>query len=141
MKMEGTVLVVICAAMLAGTIVGQFLGMGVDAIALGRRIVWIPLVCSAVLEAIAGARIGASRLGRPLTTAECTRLTVWYSAGLAALTLPLGVWIVAAHGSAGPSLTMTSGTAAAVALVLAAAVGWTGLRGILMTLLSARART
>jgi hypothetical protein len=92
--------VAVYAAMLGGTVGGQFLGMAVDTLALGRRILWVPLACSVVLEALVGARFGASRMGHPLSPAERLRLSLHYSLGLAGLSVPLVLWLAASHASA-----------------------------------------
>ena len=70
---------------------GQFLGIGVDALAArAARVLWVPLAFSVVLEALVGRalRRGAPRATR-LTLAERGRLSAYYSLGLAALSLPL----------------------------------------------------
>jgi len=85
--------------MLAGTIAGQFVGMGVDAVALGSRIIWVPLACSVLLEAVVGARYGAARVGHPLTASQRGRLSIYYSMALAAVSLPLAAWLVVSRAS------------------------------------------
>jgi hypothetical protein len=120
------------AAMLGATLAGQAIGIGVDA-ALGVRALWIPGVCSVVLEAIAGARAGASRAGRPLTTAECARISVIYSLGFVAVTLPLAVWTMLAGRSGGAGARWTLGDAG---IFLGVAVLATLLRAALMRVFS-----
>ncbi len=96
------------AAMLVATIAGQLAGIAIDA-ALGTRAFWIPVACSVGLEGVAGARVAASRLRRPLTPAESGRATVAYSLVLLAISVPLAVWIRAssvASGAAGSSPAM-----------------------------------
>jgi hypothetical protein len=96
------------AAMLVATIAGQLAGIAIDA-ALGTRAFWIPVACSVGLEGVAGARVAASRLGRPLTPGESGRTTVAYSLVLLAISVPLAVWIRAssvASGAAGSSPAM-----------------------------------
>ena len=85
-------------AMLAGTVAGQLVGIGIDA-GLGTRTLWIPLVCSVVLEAVVGARFGA-RGGPPLDAQRCARVSWTYSLVLAGVSLPLLVWIAASHAAA-----------------------------------------
>jgi hypothetical protein len=128
-------------AMLGGTIAGQFAGMGFDALALRTHAVWMPLACSVLLEALVGARYGAARLGHPLTRSERGRLSVYYSLGLAALSLPLWAWLTASEAS-------RDGTAVAgvsphdIALgsvvLLGGLVVYTAVRFALMTLFSHR---
>jgi len=93
--------VAVYPAMLGGTIVGQFAGMGFDALALGTHAVWLPLACSVLLEAAVGARYGAARMGHPLTPSERGRLSIFYSLGLAAVSLPLWAWLDASRASRG----------------------------------------
>jgi hypothetical protein len=85
------------AAMLGGTMGGQLLGMALDAVAFGRRIIWVPLACSLVLEALAGERFAAASLGRAPEPRERIRLSVRYSLGLAALSLVLAGWLAMSH--------------------------------------------
>ncbi|HEY8087646.1 MAG TPA: hypothetical protein VIF09_07375 [Polyangiaceae bacterium] len=92
--------IAVYAAMLGGTVGGQFLGMAVDTLALGRRILWVPLACSVLLEALVGARFGASRVGHRLAPPERLRLSLHYSLGLAGLSIPLVLWLSASHASA-----------------------------------------
>ena len=99
LTMRATFPVAVYAAMLGEHVGGQFLGMAVDTLALGRRILWVPLACSVVLEALVGARFGASRMGRPLSPAERLRLSLHYSLGLAVLSIPLVLWLAASHAS------------------------------------------
>jgi hypothetical protein len=104
---ESEVPLAVYPAMLAGTMVGHFLGMGFDALVLGSHFVGVPLVCSLLLEALVGARYAAARMGHPLTSSERGRLSVYYSLALAGISVPLAVWLVAAHvsrdGSPAPS--------------------------------------
>ena len=90
--------VAVYAAMLGGTVGGQFLGMALDA-AIGRRLLWLPLVFSVLLEAVVGARFGASRVGHVLTSRERVRLSLHYSLALAGLSVPLVGWLAASHAS------------------------------------------
>jgi len=94
--------VVVYGSLFAATIGGQFLGMVLDAAVLGRRLVWVPLACSVTLEAIVGARVAMARRGRPLTSAELGRISGNYSAGLAAVTLPMLVWTAASRSLQAP---------------------------------------
>ncbi len=116
-------------AMLAGTVAGQLVGIAVDA-AIGSRTVWIPLVCSVVLEALAGARAGASRGEGPLDAAQSARVSVTYSLGLVLLSVPLVIWIAASHPAApdaGSALNVWTPArlgVAASAIAIATAVRW-----------------
>lgn len=131
----GPVPIVVYAAMFGATVVGQLVGMAADAVALGRRWLWVPLVCSVMLEALVGARLGGARIGRPLTWSECARVSAYYSIGLAALSVPLAVWTLASnHGlRAGVS---SHAVVWALGVALAALIGATALRQAIMTLLS-----
>ncbi len=117
--------VVLYAAMLGATVAGQVGGIAVDALVHSHGIA-IPLSCSVVLEALAGARAGAARAGRALTPAESGRISVKYSLGLAGLSLVLGVWILAARpaGSALFPVTFLRGVLAVAILAFATAARW-----------------
>lgn len=116
------------AAMLVATIAGQLAGIAIDA-ALGTRAFWVPVACSVGLEGVAGARVAASRLGRPLTPGESGRATVAYSIVLLAISVPLAVWIRASSVSSG-----VAGSSAGAGLP------WT-LRGLLLGGLALAAAT
>jgi hypothetical protein len=79
--------VAVYAAMFGATVAGQIGGMLLDTI-LGQRMLWVPALCSVVLEAIAGAR-----LGRPAGFVASAKLSARYSAALVAVSLPLVVWV------------------------------------------------
>jgi hypothetical protein len=129
----GPVPIVVYVAMLGATVAGQLVGMTADALVVGRRLVWVPLACSVVLEALVGARLGAARIGRPLTWRESARVSCYYSIGLAGLSVPLAIWSLASHpplGGARSSRDMLVGLGLLLAWLLAA----TALRPALMML-------
>ncbi len=131
--------VALYAAMLAATIAGQFLGIGVDLLAIGRKVLWVPLALSVLLEAIVAARFGAARMGQELTSGQRGRLSAYYSLGLAAVTLPLAVWVAASDGrSLAPGLA-TREVVQAFVVVLAGFGAITLLRWGLMSLFTRRA--
>lgn len=125
----GSLAIIRYPAMLAGTVAGQLLGIAVDAM-VGTRTVWIPLGCSVVLEALAGARSVASRSDHPLDSAQSARVSVTYSLAVLLLSVPLVVWIAASHPSApgaGSALSIWTPSrlaVAAVALAVATAARW-----------------
>jgi hypothetical protein len=126
------------AAMLAATIAGQFLGIGVDLLAIGRKVLWVPLAISVLLEAIVAARFGAARMGHELTSSQRGRLSAYYSLGLAGITLPLAVWVAASDGrSLAPGLA-TREVVQALVVVLAGFAAITLLRWALMSLFTRR---
>lgn len=131
-------------AMLGGTIAGQFVGMGFDALALGTHAVWAPLACSVLLEAVVGARYGAARLGHPLSASERGRLSVFYSLALAAVSLPLWAWLDASRGSRGGTSGSASasphGIAVGFVVVLGGLVVCTAARFALMTAFTRRSQ-
>jgi hypothetical protein len=125
----GSVAIIRYPAMLAGTVAGQLVGIAVDA-AIGTRTVWIPLACSVVLEALAGARAGASRSEQPLDSAQSARVSGTYSLALLVLSVPLVIWIAASHpaapdaGSALLLWTPSRLVLAAVGLAVATVARW-----------------
>ncbi|HEX8793173.1 MAG TPA: hypothetical protein VF765_19650 [Polyangiaceae bacterium] len=130
--------VVLYAAMLAATIAGQFLGIGVDVLALGRKVLWVPLAISVLLEALVAARLGAARMGEEWTSAQRGRLSAYYSLGLAAVTLPLAVWVAASDGVSLAPTMATRNVVLALVVALAAFAAATLLRWGLMSLFTPR---
>ncbi|MGD0524381.1 MAG: hypothetical protein ABSE49_04530 [Polyangiaceae bacterium] len=94
--MAAEVPVAVYPAMLVGTMVGSFVGMGLD-VALGSRSLWSLLACSVVLEALVGARYAAARMGEPLTPVQRRRLSIHYSLALVSLSLPTWVWLTSSR--------------------------------------------
>lgn len=140
--MASTLPPAVYAAMFGGTIGGQFLGIAVDAFAVGRRIVWVPLACSVLLEALFGERFASARVGHRLLPAQRLRLSLYYSLGLAALSLPLVGWLAVSHST--PEQLSAGGGASshdvvlATGLVLVGLVVYTALRTGLMALFARR---
>jgi hypothetical protein len=134
----GSFPIALYAAMLAATIAGQFLGIGVDALAIGRKVLWIPLALSVLLEAIVAARFGAARLGHELTPRQSGRLSAYYSLGLGAITLPLAVWVAASDGRSLLPAVATRDVVQALVVVLAGFAAVTLLRWALMSLFTRR---
>jgi hypothetical protein len=128
--------VAVYAAMFGATVGGQFLGVALDSAVLGRHLIWVPALCSVVLEAVVGERYGASRLGRAMTFADRGRLSVYYSVCLAALTVPLVMWTAASRSPQAPF--GGHDPMVAVGLCLAILVGLTALRTGLMPLFAKR---
>src|SRR5580704_9141112 len=117
--------------MLGGTVAGQLVGIGIDAV-VGTRTLWIPLVCSVVLEAVVAARFGASRGGPSLDAQRCARVSWTYSLVLAGISLPLLVWIAASHaaeiaGGIGYSFVTPVRVVGALVVFAAATAGRAGL--------------
>jgi hypothetical protein len=138
---ESTFPLVVYAAMFGGTVGGQFLGMAFDALALGRHVVWVPLVCSVVLEALIGERLASARAGHRLAAPERVRLSLYYSLGIAGLSLPLVGWLAASHAT--PEQLSGGGTssrevAVTAGVLLGGLVVYTVLRTGLMTLFARR---
>jgi hypothetical protein len=134
----GSFPIALYAAMLAATIAGQFVGIGVDLLAIGRKVLWVPLALSVLLEAIVAARFGAARMGHELTRSQRGRLSAYYSLGLAAITLPLAGWVAASDGrSLAPGLA-TRDVVQALVVVLAGFAAITLLRWALMSLFTRR---
>jgi hypothetical protein len=130
------------AAMFGGTLGGQFLGMAVDAVAVGRRLVWVPLAFSVLIEAVVGERLASARLGHRLLAGERLRLSLYYSLGLAAVSIPLVGWLAVSHGTR-EQLSTGGGASShdvilAGGLVLVGLVLYTALRTGLMTLFARR---
>ena len=122
-------------AMFGGTVAGQFAGVALDA-AIGRRLLWVPLACSALLEALVGARFAASRGARAMTFGDWGRLSAYYSLVLALFSAPLALWTAASRspqaplGGHAPSQILVLGVGALLMVTL--------LRWGLMTVLAPR---
>jgi hypothetical protein len=131
------------AAMFAGTLGGQFLGMAVDALALGRRVFWVPLAFSVVFEALAGERVGAARFGHSLVARERTKLSLTYSIGLAGISLVLASWLAVSHATPEQIATghglVPNDVVFYLTLGLCVAVAYTAARTLLMRLFRGRA--
>ena len=134
----GSFPIALYAAMLAATIAGQFLGIGVDLLAVGRKVLWVPLALSVLLEAIVAARVGAARMGHELTTSQRGRLSAYYSLGLAGITLPLAVWVAASDGRSLVLGLATRDVVQALVVVLAGFAAITLVRWALMSLFTRR---
>ncbi len=129
-------MVVVYAVMLGATMLGQLLGIAAASALAGRGGVALPLAASVVLEAVAGARLGARRSGGTLTVRQAWKISATYSGALVAITVPLAVWIeVAARANGGTS----SGMGPVVALAFYAVLG-TLARWGLMTRFAPRPR-
>jgi hypothetical protein len=131
----GGIPVVVYVAMFGATLGGQLAGVAIDAL-VGRRVLWVPVACSVLLEALAGARFAAARLGHPLAPAQCARLSAYYSVALAAIGLPLWGWTLAARAPGAPPA--PGSTLAMLAFVVSALAAATVVRFALMVLFSPR---
>jgi hypothetical protein len=132
----GSVHLVVYAAMLGATVVGQLAGIMIDS-AFDSRSLWVPCGLSVVLEAIVGARYGAVRAGHALTLGRSARVSATYSTLLLAISVPLALWIVASRpaSTAHPAWTFLD-----VGVALGGLAGATVARGALMAAFSPRAR-
>jgi hypothetical protein len=120
---------VMYAAMLGATLAGQLVGIAIDVL-IGSRGIWIPAGCSVVLEAVAGARMGAWRATERPTLRRVARLSATYSVVLVSLCVPLAVWSSASlPAEARAHVSWTTGHAVVAAGILALA---TALRAVLM---------
>lgn len=132
----GSVHLVVYAAMLGATVIGQLLGIVIDS-ALTSRNLWVPCGLSVALEAVVGARYGAIRAGKALTFARSARVSVSYSSLLFAISVPLAAWVIAARPV---STAHASWTFVDVALALAVLAAATVARTAIMVVLAPRAR-
>jgi hypothetical protein len=132
----GPLPVTVYAAMFGATVAGQLVGMGVDAL-IGRRVVWVPLGCSVVLEALVGVRMGARRIGRQLTRGEWGQVSTYYSGCLVTLSLPLAAWTLA-YNRRLVGAASSHDVAVALGVVLSGIVVATVLRHALMILFASR---
>jgi hypothetical protein len=112
-------------AMLGGTLAGQVVGIVIDSF-LGTRGLWIPIVCSVLLEAVCGVRFGGPKGDRLTDPAQCLRVSITYSVAFASVSVPLAIWVGASHAEGVPGgvglsfVTPTTVAAALVVLVVAA---------------------
>ncbi|MGH7434297.1 MAG: hypothetical protein ACRENE_01320 [Polyangiaceae bacterium] len=130
--------VVLYAAMLGATIAGQIAGIAVESL-VGAHSIGVPLGCSVVLEAAAGARLGAAKNGGPLTPRQAGRISATYSAALLAISVPLLGWMEVSRRASGGASTWTAArVGAALALLVVATLARWGLMTLLGRLSRAR---
>ena len=91
-KRGGPVPFSVYAMMLLGLVLGVVTGLVYDSLVLDQSVVWIPALLALFLESFLGAWFGRRRLGRPLTSDQRVRLSLWYTIGLAVLILPIA-WL------------------------------------------------
>ncbi len=133
----GSLPAVVYSAMLGATIAGQFLGIGIDTL-LGWHTFLVPGACSVVLEAVAGARLGARAAGHPLDATRSAQLSGMYSLALIGVTVPLAIWLGASrHALSGDTSVWTAGRIAGALAALAVA---TVARWALMLVFAPRVR-
>ena len=84
-------------AMLAGTLIGQLVGIAVQ-VPLGVRTLWISLVFSVIAEAVAAWLFGAKGEHR-LEASQCLRISATYSVTLLVVSLMILIWLLASHGA------------------------------------------
>lgn len=131
----GSFPIAIYGAMFGATVGGQFAGVAIDA-AIGKRLVWLPIACSALLEAVVGARFTLSRVPRALTVGDWGRLSAYYSLSLALFSVPLALWTAASRSPQAPF--GGNDPASILGLVLAVLIGLTLLRWGLLALFGRR---
>jgi putative ABC transport system ATP-binding protein len=73
------------AAMLFGHLGGALLGSLYNAIILGQRVFWIPLVCAVLGDTWAGARLFRARTGHPLSPPQRLRVALNFTLGMGLL--------------------------------------------------------
>lgn len=129
----GPLPITVYGAMFAATVGGQLFGIVLDALVLGRRLVWVPLGCSVVFEALVGARFGGKRVARRLTWGEWGQVSTYYSGCLVSLSLPLAAWTLAYNRSL-VGAASSRDVAVALGIVLSWVVVSTLLRHALMAL-------
>jgi hypothetical protein len=131
---------VLYATILGATLVGQAIGIAAE-MGTGLRAMWIPAACSVVLEAFAGARAGAARVGRALTARECLWVSATYSIAFVAVTLPLALWTYASARTGGAAWASGAPRPLAYTAIFAgAALAATFVRAVLMLAFSPRRR-
>jgi hypothetical protein len=128
---EGWAALVRYPAMLAGTMAGQLVGIAIDAVT-GNRGFLIPILCSAVCEAIAGVRFAGPRGGKMVDASAAPRVSATYSLALAGLSLPLIFWVAVSHaeaveGGVGYSFLTPARIAGALVALVAATAARAGL--------------
>jgi hypothetical protein len=110
------------AAMLAATVGGQLLGIGIDAV-LGTHNLAAPAACSLLLEALAGARLGARVEGGTLEVRRAAVVSATYTLSLAGLSVPLAAWFALSGNVTAPGVAFAWTPLRAVVVLLALAAG------------------
>jgi putative ABC transport system ATP-binding protein len=137
-RLGGKVPFAVFAMMLVGLLAGALVGAMYNGIVLGQNVPWIVLLTAVLGESFVAARYGRRKLGKPLTSDQRVRLSLWYTLVTSGVLAPLLYWQV-------PKLPVqlldhldsfrTAGIAALVALVLATLVL---LRYLLLSLFTPR---
>lgn len=123
-------------AMFGATVAGQFGGFGLGDLA-GHRMMWVPIACSVLFEALAGWFFASRAHPRgALAAMDWGRLSGIYSMGLAAVTVPLVVWTAASDTPTSPF--GGHDPSGMVLLGLAALAGLTVVRWAIMLALATR---
>ncbi len=133
----GSFPIAVYGVMFGATMAGQFIGVALDS-AIGQRALWVPIACSVLLEAVAGAFFATSRVARKLGFADWGRLSAYYSVAMAAVTAPLALWTAAAKSPQSPL--GGHDPSALVGIGLGVLVVWTLLRWGLMIVVAPRSR-
>jgi putative ABC transport system ATP-binding protein len=138
-RLGGPVPFSVYASMGGAALAAVLVGAAYDAFVLDQRVVWIPVVLAVLAEAWAGARLGAKRVGHPLTSDQRARIAVWFTCGF---TLPIAAvlgWFYLPWKLADRFRQVSSGGIALVLALIIAAVGAAALlRYLLLSLLSPR---
>jgi len=92
-RLGGPVSLVVYAAMFGAALGGALVGLLYGALVLGATSVAVVLVCMTLAEAWAGARVGAKRQNRPLTSDQRGRIATVYTVCVTLPLLALGSWL------------------------------------------------
>jgi putative ABC transport system ATP-binding protein len=92
-KLGGPVPVAVYGAMFGAALGGALLGVAYGAFVLGKTSPSVAIVTAILAEALAGARVGAKRQNRPLTSDQRGRIATWYTIVVTLPLVALGLWI------------------------------------------------
>jgi putative ABC transport system ATP-binding protein len=92
-RLGGPVPVAVYGAMFAAALAGMLVGVLYGAYVLGATSPIVALVTMVLAETWAGARVGAKRQNRPLTSDQRGRIATWYTVVLTVPLVALGLWL------------------------------------------------
>ena len=93
-RLGGKVPFLVYLMMFVGLLLGLAVGGLYNGLVIGQRVAWISLLTAALGESFIGARYARRKLGKPLTSDQRVRLSLWYTIGTSLVTAPLLFWRV-----------------------------------------------
>ncbi len=138
MRRGGPVPFAVYGAMLGGSILGALVGLLYNAVVLEAKVAWVIVLAAALGESLLAARVGRSKLGRPLTGDQRARMAIGYTIATALVVAPFLLYRVPLPIASRLEGLSASGVAAAGAVFVLALAALALLRFLLLSLLGPR---